>query len=146
MKYQGIVLSFLLAVVLFGTTAPAKAVEAPSNAAVQASALGVSSYKGNALTAGERSMVVISPYGTSVTAVSSNPDVIALEQVSGYHVMVAKASGTAVISVTDEAGRTANMTITVSGGPSATPKANVDRLMGYDKSEVGKDAKLHEEH
>lgn len=64
MKYQGMVLSFLLAVVLVGTTAPAKAAEAPASAAVQSSALGVSSYKGNSLTAGEWSMVVVSPYGT----------------------------------------------------------------------------------
>lgn len=123
MKYQGMVLSFLLAVVLVGTIAPAKAAEAPASAAVQSSALGVSSYKGNSLTAGERSMVVVSPYGTSVTAFSSNSNVIALEQVCGHSVMVAKAPGTAEVSVTDKAGHTVSMTMTVSGGSSATSKA-----------------------
>lgn len=120
MKHRGMIASFLLAAVLFGTAVPAKAAEVPATPAVQAAALKVSSYKGGSLLAGERSMVVISPYGTSVTAVSSNPGVIALEQVSGYHVMVAKASGTAVISVTDEAGNTASMTMTVSGGAAAS--------------------------
>lgn len=82
----------------------------------------VGSYKGNSLAVGDRSMVVISPYGTSVTAVSSNPEVIALEQVRGWHVMAAKAPGTAEVRVTDEAGRTASVTVTVGGEPSPAPK------------------------
>ncbi len=80
----------------------------------------VGSYKGHTLEPGERSMVTVSPYGTTVTAVSSNPGVITLEQVCGYTVMAAKAPGTATVSVTDEAGNTASMTITVSGGETAS--------------------------
>ena len=113
-----------LASVLCGTTAPAMAAEAPASASVQTAALKVSSYKGCALSAGDRSMVMVSPYGTSVTASSSNPGVIALEQVNGRYVMAAKSAGTAVISVTDKAGNTANMTMTVGGGKSSpTPPA-----------------------
>lgn len=103
--------------------------EAPVNTASQldssrTGALSVSSHKGDALSVGDRSMVVVSPYGTNVTAVSSNPGVIALEQTLGNYVMVVKAPGTAVISVTDEAGNQASMTLTVSGkSPAPTPPA-----------------------
>lgn len=88
--------------------------EAPVNTASQpdssrTGALSVSSHKGDALSVGDRSMVVVSPYGTNVTAVSSNPGVIALEQTLGNYVMVVKAPGTAVISVTDEAGNQARV-------------------------------------
>ena len=108
-----------LASVLCGTAAPAKAAEPSASASVQTAALNVSSYKGCTLSAGDRSMVMISPYGTSVTASSSNPGVIALEQVDGRYVMAAKSAGTAVISVTDKAGNTAAMTMTVGGGKSS---------------------------
>ena len=108
--------------VLLGTGVPAQAAEPPAGTMVQAEALKVSSYKGNSLAVGDRSMVVISPYGTSVTAVSSNPEVIALEQVRGWHVMAAKAPGTAEIRVTDEAGHTASVTVTVGGEPASAPK------------------------
>ena len=119
MKYRGMIAGFLLGAVLCGTAVPARAAETPSSEAVQTAALKVSSYKGDSLPVGERSMVMVSPYGTTVTAVSSNPDVIALEQVLGYYVAVAKAPGTAVISATDESGNTADMTLTVSGGTSS---------------------------
>ena len=109
-----------LGAVLYGTAVPARAVEPPSSEAVQASALRVSSYKGNTLSVGERSMVVVSPYGTNVTAMSSNPGVIALEQVGGFYVMVVKSAGTAVVSVTDDAGNTASMTMTA-GGVESSP-------------------------
>ena len=105
--------------VLCGTAVPARAVEPPSSEAVQASALRVSSYKGNTLSVGERSMVVVSPYGTNVTAMSSNPGVIALEQVGGFYVMVVKSAGTAVVSVTDDAGNTVSMTMTAGGAESS---------------------------
>ena len=108
-----------LGAVLFGTTLPAKAAEPSDGASAQAMVLKVSSYKGNTLSVGDRSMVVVSPYGTSVTAVSSNPGVIALEQVGGFYVMVVKSTGTAVVSVTDDAGNTASMTMTVGGAESS---------------------------
>lgn len=108
---------------LCGTAVPAKAAETPASAAAQTAELGVSSYKGNSLAEGERSTILVSPYGTSVTAISSNPSVIAVERVCGYLVMIAKAPGTAGVSITDEAGRTASMTMTVTGGPAAAPKS-----------------------
>jgi len=122
-KDIGMMLTVLvLGAVLLGTAVPAQAAEPPAVTMAQAEALKVSSYKGNSLPVGDRSMVVISPYGTSVTAVSSNPEVIALEQVHGWHVMAAKAPGTAEVRVTDEAGHTASMSVTVGGEPSPTPK------------------------
>lgn len=108
-----------LGAVLLGTAVPAKAAEPPAGTMVQAEALKVSSYKGNSLEVGDRSMVVISPYGTSVTAISSNPGVIALEQIGGFYVMVVKSTGTAVVSITDDAGNTASMTMTVGGAESS---------------------------
>ncbi len=114
-----------LGAALCGTVVPAKAMDAPANTAVQTAALKVSSYKGNALSVGDRSMVVVSPYGTSVTAASSNPEVIALEQFSGHYVMVVKSAGTAVVSVTDDTGNTASMTLTIGGGTSSQPSSPV---------------------
>ena len=112
-----------LGAVLYGTAVPARAAETSGSAPVQVAALRASSYKGDTLSVGDRSMVVISPYGTSVTAVSSNPEVIALEQVGGFYVMVVKSAGTAVVSVTDEAGNTANMALTIGGSTSSQPSS-----------------------
>ena len=112
-----------LGAVLCGTAVPARAAETSGSAPIQVATLRVSSYKGDTLSVGDRSMVVISPYGTSVTAVSSNPEVIALEQVGGFYVMVVKSAGTAVVSVTDDAGNTASMTMTIGGGTSSQPSS-----------------------
>lgn len=112
-----------LGAVLYGTAVPARAVETSGSAPVQAAALRVSSYKGYTLSVGDRSMVMVSPYGTSVTAISSNPGVIALEQVGGFYVMVVKSAGTAVVSVTDESGNTASMTLTIGGDTSSQPSS-----------------------
>ena len=114
-----------LGAVLCGTAVPARAAETSNSTPVQAAALKVSSYKGDILPLGERSMVVVSPYGASVTVVSSNSDVIALEQVGGFYVMAAKSAGTAVVSVTDESGNTASMTLTIGGGTSSQPSSPV---------------------
>ena len=125
MKYRGVIVGLLLGAILIGTAAPAKAAEIPasdSGASIQTAALTLSSYKGNALLEGERSMIMVSPFGTSVTAASGNPDVISLERVLNYYVMVAKAPGTAQVIVTDEAGNTAGMTLTVGGA--ASPAVN----------------------
>ena len=122
-KGIGILLTCMaLGAVLCGAAVPANAAELSASAPVQAAALKVSSYKGESLAVGERSMLVVSPYGTCVTAVSSNPGVIALEQISGCYVMVAKSAGTAEVSITDDAGNSAVMTMTVLGGEaSPTP-------------------------
>ena len=122
MKYHRTIAGFLLGAVLLGTAVPAQAAETPVSAVVQAAELRVTSCKGNTLSVGERSMVEVSPYGTSITAVSENPGVIALELVLGYLVMVAKSPGTSVISIKDAAGNTASMTVTVGGAwPDAQP-------------------------
>ena len=112
-----------LGAVLYGTAVPARAAETSGSAPVQVAALRASSYKGDTLSVGDRSMVMVSPYGTSVTAISSNPGVIALEQVGGFYVMVVKSAGTAVVSVTDEAGNTANMALTIGGSTSSQPSS-----------------------
>ena len=127
-KHIGMALACMaLGAVLYGTTLPAKASETSGSAPVQTAALKVSSYKSNALSVGDRSMVMVSPYGTSVTAVSSNPGVITLEQVGGFYVMVVKSAGIAVVSVTDDAGNTASMTLTAGGAessPTPSPAEN----------------------
>ena len=131
MKYRGVIVGLLLGAILIGTAAPAKAAEVPasnSSAAMQTTALKISSYKGNALLEGDRSMILVSPFGTSVTAASGNPDVISLERVLDYYVMVAKAPGTAQVIVTDEAGNTAGMTLTVGGA--ASPAASSGSVEG----------------
>ena len=74
----------------------------------------VSSYKGSTLEAGERSGLIIGPAGAGYTASSSNPEVIAVEQVLTFWVAVAKTQGTAEITVTNEAGTTGSLTLTVS--------------------------------
>ena len=112
-----------LGAILCGTSVPARAAETSASATVQTATLKVSSYKGNALSVGDRSMVMVSPYGTAVTAASSNPEVIALEQVSGFYVMVVRSTGTAVVSITDDAGNTASMTLTIGGGTSSQPSS-----------------------
>ena len=131
MKYRGVIVGLLLGAILMGTAAPAKAAEVPasdSGASIQTAALKISSYKGNALLEGERSMIMVSPFGTSVTAASENPDVISLERVLNYYVMVAKAPGTAQVIVTDEAGNMASMTLTVGGA--ASPAASSGSVEG----------------
>ncbi len=93
----------------------------------------VGSYKGNTLEAGERSCLIIGPAGPEYTAESSNPEAITLERVLTYWVAVAKAEGTAEITVANKAGTTGSLTLTVdtakpSPAPSEAPdlSANMD--------------------
>ena len=79
----------------------------------------VSSCKGNTLEAGERSLLIIGPAGAEYTASSGNPEAVAIERVMTYWVAVAKAEGTAEITVTGRAGDTGSLTLTV-----GTPKAD----------------------
>lgn len=87
----------------------------------------VGSYKGNTLEAGERSCLIIGPVGPEYSAVSSNPEAVALERVLTYWVAVAKAEGTAEITVTNDAGIAGSLTLTVSaasatdGSPKEAP-------------------------
>ena len=91
----------------------------------------VGSYKGNTLEAGERSCLIIGPVGPEYTAESSNPEAITLERVLTYWVAVAKAEGTAEITVANKAGTTGSLTLTVEAAetpsnPSAALSANMD--------------------
>ena len=91
----------------------------------------VGSYKGNTLEAGERSCLIIGPVGPEYIAESSNPEAITLERVLTYWVAVAKAEGTAEITVTNKAGTTGSLTLTVEAAetpsnPSEALSANMD--------------------
>ena len=79
-------------------TIPAIAADPP------ASAVRVNSYKGNTLAVGERSGLMIGPSGAEYTVTSSDPDTVAVEQVMGFWVAVAKAEGSAEITAANRAG------------------------------------------
>lgn len=91
----------------------------------------VGSHKGNTLEAGERSCLIIGPAGPEYQASSSAPEVIALERVLTYWVAVAKAEGTAEITVDNKAGTTGSLTLTVEAtetpsNPSEALSTNMD--------------------
>ena len=88
--------------------------EAPAQAPVK-EAIRISSYKGSVLKVGDRSGLVIGPSGKTYTVTSSNPAVVAIENVSGSWVAVTKAAGSAVITVSDGSGGTGSVTLTVEG-------------------------------
>ena len=84
---------------------PATAAEAP--------AIRVSSYKGSTLEVGERSGLIIGPSGADYSVTSSNPETVAVEQITGFWVAVAKAEGTAEIIAANRAGASGTLTLTV---------------------------------
>lgn len=83
----------------------------------------VGSYKGNTLSAGERSLLMIgTDAGTEFKVSTSAPSILALEQISGNWVAVAKAPGTATVTVTTVDGQRGTLLITVTNGtPAASP-------------------------
>ena len=102
----------LTATILTATlTVPAMAIETP--------AIRASSYKGSTLEVGERSGLIIDPSGTEYTVSSSEPDTVAVEQVLTFWVAVAKAEGSAKITISNSAGECGSMTLTVSSADSA---------------------------
>ena len=106
----------LTATILATTLAiPATAAEAPT--------IRVSSYKGSSLEVGERSGLIIGPSGTNYTVTSSDPDMVAVEQVPTFWVAVAKAEGTAEITASNSAGERGSMTLTVGSAALAAPEA-----------------------
>ena len=106
----------LTAAILATTLAiPATAAEAPP--------IRVGSYKGSTLEVGERSGLIIGPSGTNYTVTSSDPDMVALEQVLTFWVAVAKAEGTAEITASNSAGERGSMTLTVGSAALAAPEA-----------------------
>ena len=89
-----------------------------SATAAENSPVRVGSYKGSTLKVGERSGLIIGPSGTEYTVSSSDPDVVAVERVLTFWVAVAKAEGSAEITVSNSTGESGAITLTV--GP-ATP-------------------------
>ncbi len=100
--------------------------EAPAVPIAPSSAVRISSYKGNTLSAGERSGLIVSPSGAAYNVVSSNPEIVAVESVMGSWAAVAKAPGTAVITAMAPDGRTGSVTITVSTSPLSGSGAQTD--------------------
>ena len=98
--------------------APAQAAETPP--------IRVSSYKGNTLEVGERSGLVIGPSGMDYIVTSSDPDMVAVEQITGFWVAVAKSEGTAEITAANRAGVSGTLTLTVgsANAPARPDSAN----------------------
>lgn len=110
-------------------TAPAQTVVQTVQTQTATSTIKVSSYKGNPIKAGDRSMLIISPSGGNYTASSANPSVADVEQVSGRWVIVPKSTGMAVICVTNSTGETGSLTLTVEPTdplPTPGPDRNID--------------------
>ena len=97
-------------------TALTAALALPARAAEEQT-IRVGSYKGATLEVGERSGLVIGPSGPAYTVTSSDPDTVAVEQVMNFWTAVAKAEGSAEITVSNQAGETGTLTLTV--GPNA---------------------------
>ena len=97
---------------------PAQAAETPP--------IRVSSYKGNTLEVGERSGLVIGPSGMDYIVTSSDPDTVAVEQITGFWVAVAKSEGTAEITAANRAGVSGTLTLTVgsANAPARPDSAN----------------------
>ena len=109
------------AALVFGLTLPARA-------AAPAETIRVGSYKGNSLDVGERSGLIISPSGTEYTVTSSDPDTVAVEQIAGFWVAVAKSEGTAEITAANRAGERGTLTLTVGSAASADSTGQPENL------------------
>ena len=81
-----------------------------------ASGIRVSSYKGSTLRPGDRSGLNISPSADIKSVVSTQPNVIRVENASGLWTAIAVSSGTSDVVVTDQHGQTATLTLTVVDG------------------------------
>ena len=121
------ILSLLLAGTITAAllAAPAQAAETPP--------IRVSSYKGNTLEVGERSGLVIGPSGMDYIVTSSDPDTVAVEQITGFWVAVAKSEGTAEITAANRAGVSGTLTLTVG---SANAPASPDSAIQPDNMEI----------
>lgn len=78
-------------------------------------AVSISSYKGTTFDVGTRSGLIVSPSEEVKELLSSNPDVIAVEQVSGNWVAVAKSPGSARVYAVTADGEQGHLVISVSG-------------------------------
>lgn len=116
-----------LAVMLYRALAGTEQESPPTG---NADAVRIGSYKGSSLPAGERSSLIINNAGTGYTVASSDPAVLDVEQVAGNWVAVAKAAGTATITVTTTGGEKGALTITVTG--SITPEPSISYPVDLD--------------
>ena len=91
----------------------------------------VGSYKGTMLEVGERSGLVIGPGGSACTVTSSDPDTVAVEQVMNFWTAVAKAEGSAEITVSNQAGETGTLTLTVGTNAPQAPTAEDSPCLLY---------------
>lgn len=92
----------------------ATALTIPATATVASDeSIRVSSYKGSTLEVGDRSGLIIGPSCTGYTVMSSDPDIVAVEQVLTFWVAVAKAEGSAEITASNSAGEYGTVTLTV---------------------------------
>ena len=82
---------------------------------VTEASVSISSYKGTTLEVGTRSGLIVSPSEEVKELVSSNPDVITVEQVSGNWVAVAKSPGSARIFAVTADGERGNLVMIVPG-------------------------------
>ncbi len=94
------------AALIAGLTFPARAAEAPAS-------IRASSYKGNVLSTGEISGLMLFPSSADSTAVSDAPDVVSVAKVLGHWTATAQGPGTATITINAPDGGTASVTITV---------------------------------
>lgn len=131
MKYRGILAGILCAAALLGGMTPPASAEGP---AVQAE-IRIGSYKGTTLQAGDRSGLIIG--GTAQSVTSASPKIVAVENVGGYWVAVAKSDGTAILTATGRTGETASLTLTVgtpapasgqTGGEAPPPATELDEV------------------
>lgn len=97
-------------------------VAGPTAHAAEAQPIRVSSYKGATLEVGDRSGLVIGPSGAAYTVTSSNPDTVEVEQVQTFWVAIARTEGSAEITVSNQAGETGSLTLTV--GSAAPQESN----------------------
>ena len=121
-KFVSLLLSGSMAAVLLAV---------PTQAA-EAQPIRASSYKGSTLEVGERSGLIIGPSGMEYTATSSAPDIVAVEQVAAFWVAVAKAEGSAEITVISGVGEVGTLTLTVSPDTPAVPSAPASQTVNMD--------------
>ncbi len=105
------------AILTVALAVPALATEA------SAESIRVSSYRGSTLKVGERSGLIIGPSGMDYTVTSSDPDTVAVKQVLTFWVAVAKAEGSAEITVSNSAGECGSVALTVGSADPAAPEA-----------------------
>ena len=107
-----------LAVMLYRTLT---GIDQGTSAGADEATVSISSYKGNVLEVGTRSGLMVYPSDTVLELVSSNPDALAVEQIAGNWVAVAKSPGSARVFAVTADGEQGNLTVTVSGAVGDRP-------------------------